>query len=296
MKHKCLILLATYNGENYIKEQLDSILGQVAVDVKIIVSDDMSSDKTLSIIKAYEDERIELLPSAGRMGSASQNFFRLIKDSDFDSFEYIAFADQDDIWYSDKLFEAIKVMNERNLSAYSSNVLAFWENGKEVVIKKARHEKEFDYLFGSAGPGCTYVLKKDLFMDFKNSLIKKEDLSKNIDLHDWLMYAYARSKNYKWYIDDKVTMKYRQHDNNEFGANNGFKAIANRWARARKGWYRKQILQTVEFCDIDNNLVKRLIRNNYFDRLVLAFNVFKFRRNPKEAIFLFFILILPGFK
>lgn len=295
-KIKCIVLLATYNGEKYIRKQLDSILNQNNVDLKVIVSDDMSTDLTMDIIESYSDSRIIFLPSGKKFGSASQNFFRLIRDTNFEDCEFIAFADQDDIWNSNKMNIAINTINTKLVDAYSSNVIAFWEYGREVVIDKAQPEKKYDHLFSSAGPGCTYVLKKELVLNFKKELVKQRELTKDIELHDWLIYSFARSNNYKWYVDKNITIRYRQHSNNEFGANFGLKAFKDRWRKARNGWYRTQILKTTEFCDIDNDIVKNLRRNSYLNRLNLLKNIFQFRKRKREAFFLGLTFLIPGFK
>ncbi len=295
MRH-CLVLLATHNGSKYIKEQLDSILLQEEVSVHILVSDDMSVDNTLDIIKSYPIKQITVLPDRIRMNSAAQNFFRLIRDAEVENYDYISFADQDDIWNKDKLKKAIECIEKKGIDAYSSNVIAFWGNGKELVIKKSGKDKEYDYLFGSAGPGCTYTLKKSLFQEFRSQLLTNSSLSQSIKLHDWLIYAFARSHKYKWFVDEKISMKYRQHSNNEFGANSGLKALYNRWKRARLGWYREQILLIAKFCDIDNKITNRLNNNSYWDRILLSKNIFQFRKKKSEAIFLGLILLIPGFK
>lgn len=292
----CLILLATYNGERYIKEQIQSLLYQENVNLRIIVSDDLSTDSTLEIVSSFDDNRIEVLPNIGKFGSASQNFFRLVREANLESYDFVAFADQDDIWYSNKIYNAINILERSNKDAYSSNVLAFWENGKTLTIKKAHSQKSYDFLFSSPGPGCTYVFKSKLAIDFKRQLTNKPDITSQIDLHDWLIYAYARSKEYTWYIDDNVSMKYRQHESNEFGANAGLKAFKNRWHRCRNGWYRQQILYTAEFCDINNHHIRLLKKNDYSGRLLLLKDLFKYRRSFKEALFLGFALVIPGFK
>ena len=292
----CLVLLATYNGSQFIKEQLHSILNQKAVNVHILVSDDESNDNTLSIVKSYQNSNITILPNCGRMGSASQNFFRLIREANVENFDYIAFSDQDDIWLSNKLSNAINHLENKNVDAYSSNVMAFWDSGKESLIDKSGKARTYDYLFGSAGPGCTYVITKNLFKAFRNQLIFKNELSNSIKLHDWLLYAYARSHDFSWYVDKQVNMKYRQHNNNEFGANSGLKPVLQRWKMSRSGWYRQQILLTSEFCDIDNSIISSLKSNKYIDRISLLPKVFQFRKKLAESIFLGIVLSLPGFK
>ena len=162
MHKKIAVLLASYNGVKYIKEQVDSILNQKEVDVTIFISDDLSTDKTIEYLQdIYKDfKNIVYLPSGSKFGGAGKNFFRLIRDVDFSSFDFISFVDQDDIWYDDKLIRAINTIKDKQIDAYSSNVLAFWEDGKEMIINKSSLQARYDYIFEAAGPGCTYVLKK----------------------------------------------------------------------------------------------------------------------------------------
>jgi rhamnosyltransferase len=288
--------MTTFNGSKYVKQQIDSILNQRNVDITIIVSDDMSSDDTIDMIESYYDSRIKILANKGKFGSASQNFFRLIRDVEFKGYDYVAFADQDDVWDLNKIKNAIDTLIDKGVDAYSSNVLAFWKDGRELIIDKAQTQKKYDHLFSSAGPGCTYVFKNSLALAFQEQLKEKEQLTKRIDLHDWLIYTFARKNNYKWYVDSNTTMKYRQHENNEFGANSGLTAFKKRWNKARNGWYRDQILDTAKFCDIDNKIVKLLTRNRYIDRLILLKSVFQYRKKRKEALFLGLTLLVPGYK
>lgn len=292
----CLILLATYNGQEFILEQLNSILNQKNINVTVYLSDDCSTDDTMKIVKAMDDPRVIILPIGRKFGSASKNFFRLILDVDFSNYDYIAFSDQDDIWLDNKLESTIHSIKDNNIDGCSSNVLAFWEDGNKILIDKTGKEKKFDHLFSSAGPGCTYVVTNELLIDFKAELKKKNNLSNSIELHDWLIYCFARTNGYKWKVLETVTMYYRQHDNNEFGANKGILTYLSRWKKARNGWYRNQIIKTAEFCNIDNMVIDKLNENSYFDRLKLVKMVFDFRKKKKEALFLAICLIIPGFK
>lgn len=298
MNKKISVLLASYNGVNYIKEQIDSILNQKEVDVKIFISDDLSTDGTIEYLQnIYKDnQKLIYLESNQKFGGAAKNFYRLIEDVDFSDFDYISLADQDDIWYEDKLIRAIKTIEEKKIDAYSSNVLAFWEDGKKILINKSQPQKKYDFLFASAGPGCTYVMKKEFLMNFKNQMLEKKILLNNIELHDWLLYTYARANNYNWFVDSIPSMLYRQHSNNEFGANSGLKTFKKRWLKARNGWYREQILNTAEFCNYNNKIISAIKSNSFLDRLYLALNIFQLRKKISESIVLFFILIIPGFK
>ncbi len=298
MYKKIAVLLASYNGTKYIKEQIDTILNQKEVNVMIFISDDLSTDGTIEYLQnIYKDEkRLVYLESNQKFGGAAKNFYRLIKDVDFSAFDYVSLSDQDDIWYEDKLIRAINSIEKKQIDAYSSNVLAFWEDGKQVLINKSQPQKKYDFLFSSAGPGCTYVMRKEFLNSFKNKMLIKDSLLEKIDLHDWLLYSYARTNNYKWFVDNIPSMLYRQHSNNEFGANNGFETFKKRWLKARAGWYREQILNTASFCDYKNKITKSIENNTFFDKLYLILNIFQLRKKFSESIILFFILIIPGFK
>src|SRR5690606_18556225 len=132
----------------------NSILGQVSVEVTVFVSVDVSTDGTERWIdqRALEDKRIVILPHGQHFGGAARNFFRLVRDIDFSSFDYVSFADQDDIWFEDKLMQAIDMLRESNATAYSGNVLAFWPDGRRMLIEKSQRQRKWDFLFEAAGP------------------------------------------------------------------------------------------------------------------------------------------------
>ena len=299
MHKKIAVLLASYNGVKYIKEQIDSILNQKEVDVTIFISDDLSTDKTVEYLQdIYKDfKNIVYLPSGSKFGGAGKNFFRLIKHVDFSSFDFISFVDQDDIWYEDKLIRAIKTIEDKQLDAYSSNVLAFWEDGKEMIINKSSLQARYDYLFEAAGPGCTYVLKKDLAIFLQNFICDNwEDVNK-IELHDWFIYAFARENNYKWHIDEKPSMRYRQHTSNQVGANDGLKAKLKRLKKVFSSWYREEIIKIIKVLRLENKykFSKYILNKSYLNNLLLLKYSFEFRRNKKEKLFLSLLILLGIF-
>ena len=299
MHKKIAVLLASYNGVKYIKEQVDSILNQKEVDVTIFISDDLSTDKTIEYLQdIYKDfKNIVYLPSGSKFGGAGKNFFRLIRDVDFSSFDFISFVDQDDIWYEDKLIRAIKTIEDKQLDAYSSNVLAFWEDGKEMVINKSSSQARYDYLFEAAGPGCTYVLKKDLAISLQNFICDNwEDVNK-VELHDWFIYAFARENNYKWHIDEKPSMRYRQHTSNQVGANDGLKAKLKRLKKVFSSWYREEIIKIIKVLRLENKykFSKYILNKSYLNNLLLLKYSFEFRRNKKEKLFLSLLILLGIF-
>ena len=299
MHKKIAVLLASYNGVKYIKEQVDSILNQKEVDVTIFISDDLSTDKTIEYLQdIYKDfKNIVYLPSGSKFGGAGKNFFRLIRDVDFSSFDFISFVDQDDIWYEDKLIRAIKTIEDKQIDAYSSNVLAFWEDGKEMVINKSSSQARYDYLFEAAGPGCTYVLKKDLAISLQNFICDNwEDVNK-VELHDWFIYAFVRENNYKWHIDEKPSMRYRQHTSNQVGANDGLKAKLKRLKKVFSSWYREEIIKIIKVLRLENKykFSKYILNKSYLNNLLLLKYSFEFRRNKKEKLFLSLLILLGIF-
>ena len=102
------ILLATFNGERFLPEQIESIINQSYTDYKILASDDNSSDCTFEILRSYESvlkEKIKVIQSDTH--SAKENFYNLLDRADA---EYIALCDQDDFWETDKLKKSIKAI------------------------------------------------------------------------------------------------------------------------------------------------------------------------------------------
>jgi rhamnosyltransferase len=292
-KPRISILLATYNGQEFIAKQLDSIENQIDVSISIIVSDDASEDNTQEVLRSSINKKtdISILP-AKKTGNACKNFFRLINDTDFSKADFIAFSDQDDIWNNDKLSNAIHLIHKNDAHAYSSNVVAFWPDGQQRLINKAQPQKKYDYMFESAGPGCTFVLSKKLALDLQSFLQTNNQNCKDVALHDWFAYAFARSKGYEWFIDPVPGMLYRQHTQNVMGANSGLKSILARWQKLKEGWYTRQILLLASILNYTNSWpIKRLQRLDFADRLILAANASQLRRRMRDQVaFAFFIL------
>ncbi|MCQ8931891.1 glycosyltransferase [Escherichia albertii] len=294
---KVAVLLAAYNGEQWIQEQINSILKQKNVDVTLFISIDQSSDNTLMLCEelASSESRVNLLPYGDVFGGAALNFYRLIKDVDFTSFDYISFADQDDIWLEDKLQRASLFLEENDV--YSSNVIAFWSDGKTVLINKAQPQVKYDFLFEAAGPGCTYVIRHDVAIEFKKFIISKWLEVKEIELHDWLFYAFSRIKHFQWVIDEKPGMYYRQHQNNQVGANNTMAGAVKRLRLIKCKWYREQICRIISLFEDEVNIpfYRELKTNSYFDKIKILPYLNKIRRKPRDRIYLAIAILLGYF-
>ena len=277
-KPKVAVLLTAYNGMKWIKEQIDSILIQEGVDVTIFISVDLSTDGTFEWCKLLENsyKSIVVLPYGDRFGGAARNFFRLIRDVDIAAYDFIAFADQDDIWDPQKLCHAVFLMEKYKCQAISSDVIAFWENGKEKLVKKSWHQKKYDYLFEAAGPGCTYVFRTGALSDFKIFLLSNWTRVNEVNLHDWLIYAYFRDRGLTWYIDNTPLLRYRQHSSNQVGFNSGIRAYLKRFFLIKNRWYHKEVEKI-------SSLLGVRISVNFWFRIR---NFLQLRRRTRDAIVL----------
>lgn len=296
-KKKVGVLLAAFNGEPWLAEQVLSILEQKCVDVHLYISLDKSDDSSMSICNKFclEYKNVTLLPYGATFGGAGKNFYRLFIDVDISDYDFIALSDQDDIWNPDKLISSVDILSEYD--GYSSNVIAFWEDGRETLINKAQEKKEWDYLFEAAGPGCTYVLRRDVAIKFKTWLIEHYDkITHDIALHDWLIYAFCRHFGYRWFIDPRPGMRYRQHANNQVGTNNSISAAQKRLLLIKRKWYRNQVTKIAEHLELQNlSMVKYGLNKGYIGNLYLLFNVNQLRRRLRDRIALSFALLFNIF-
>ena len=283
------VLLAAYNGMEWIEEQVSSILSQKSISIEIFISVDLSNDKTHEWCQglAGKNAHVKVLPYGEKFGGAAKNFFRLIRDVDFSCFDYVALSDQDDIWDSSKLHHAIRTIEQDSLDGYSSDVIAFWSNGREKLVKKSFPQKKFDYFFEAAGPGCTYVLKQQSVQTFKKFLIKNWENINCIESHDWLIYAFFRSRSMSWCIDSEPLMLYRQHESNQVGSNFGFLAYLKRIKMVKSGWYRSEVRKISEIISINDDAFT-------LDIWFLIKNFYQLRRQNRDT-FILLLMILLGF-
>lgn len=289
---KVIILLAAFNGEQFISQQLKSLIQQTIKPNKIAVNIDQSSDETLKIVTNFEKKfpYIHVLSSDKRFGSAAANFIHLLLNEDLSCIDYLALSDQDDVWKEDKLERAIQKL-EQGYDGYSSNVEAFWENGKIKVLVKNQPQQKFDHLFESAGPGCTFVLNKKLALKLQQFL-KKGHFSQLHNYHDWLIYAFARSHDFKWHIDSYTSVEYRQHDKNVFGANVGIKAFLSRTQRVLSGEGFDFTFRLMRELKVQDPFIESLFPVSRFNLLRLAFRAKLCRRRVRDQIYFFFACIL----
>jgi rhamnosyltransferase len=282
------VLLAAYNGIDYIEEQISSILYQNNVCVDIFISVDRSNDGTETfLIEKYSSTiNIKFLPFGIRYGSPSANFFNLIVNVDFSEYSYVSLADQDDIWLPNKLHRAHTVLASNNCQAYSSQYLIF-RFDKVSISNKSSSFTDYDYLFESAGPGCTFVFTSELAKNIQILIKSNIEIINLIDYHDWLIYAFARFNNYKWIIDPYFSMLYRQHSTNYLGSGDGFLPFLRRISLILSGYGFSQSI-----------LIQKVLSDvafSHFSNIYFILNFYKFRRKFIHKIYFLIISIFNIF-
>ena len=287
------VLLATFNGERFICEQIDSILFQSGVRTTIYARDDGSTDGTRAIldryVAAFPGRVVRLADAQRRFGAACENFFSMLVELQQAPHDYFAFADQDDIWLSDKLDRAVRQIVANDASGYASNLTAFSEQDQsEWVIRKDYPQRRSDYLFQSASAGCTYVFDAEVVRLIASRIGSVDEHDWSGMSHDWLCYAICRSHGLSWFIDDWSGIRYRQHALNQFGAMPGFSGVLKRLALVRRGWYRDVLMRNRCFLNPENaadqSILRRIERFNLRDRLWLALHATELRREPRAQL------------
>lgn len=285
------VLLAAYNGVQWISEQVDSILNQLEVDVQLFISVDLSSDETYDwcMSAANKYSNISVLDYGEHFGGAAKNFYRLIRDVDFSKFDYIALSDQDDIWLEHKLAHATQMVTANKLDAFSSDIIAFWPDGRETLEKKSYLPKKFDHYFEAASAGCTYVMTRQAMQAFKDFLITHWEEVNQVFSHDWIIYSFCRAQGMKWLIDDQALIRYRQHDSNQVGLNSGLNAHLKRFFMVKEKWYRTEVSNIVSLILPTDSVSFSL--NRWF----LVKNFWQLRRRTRDAVALLVMLVLGVF-
>lgn len=280
------VLLAAYNGMQWIDEQLATIQAQRGVCVHIFISCDPSADGTEEWCANYQKshQNVKLLQPSITCGGAARNFFHLICQVDLSAFTFVALADQDDLWHPDKLERATQYLSRNSADAYSSNVTAFWPDGRRKVLEKAQSQVRWDHYFEAAGPGCTYVLKVGLAKHLQAQVLRHWSKLQDVTLHDWYIYTLARSHGFRWHIDTVSTMDYRQHARNQVGANVGSGALITRYRQIRSGWWFGQVRLIESIVNHERNPADRPMwyRLSQGDLIRLAWRAHDCRRRTRD--------------
>lgn len=224
---KVAIMMATFNGDKYLKEQIESIIGQTVEDWCLFVRDDGSSDSTDTILDEYAEKYpckvIKIVDSDLAGGSSKSNFAAIHKwVRENCQFDYYMFCDQDDVWNKDKVELTLSEMHAQEL-AYGGPVLIHTD--LEVVDRRLKTLGSSFFEYRALNPeindfphllvqnnvtGCTmcWNRKLDEYIDLSND---------NIAMHDWWIALTASAFGKIGYVK-QATVKYRQHGDNVVGA------------------------------------------------------------------------------
>lgn len=218
---KIQVLMSTYNGEKYLKEQIESILNQENVEISLLIRDDGSTDETLNILEHLAKENKNIHYYASQNIGVARSFMELVNKSN--EADYYAFADQDDVWKPKKLISAIKKLesNIETPSLYISALEVVDEELNTIEIKKVSGNNCFEgEMAKNFATGCTMVFNKKLC-----DIIKMYN-PEYLIMHDsWITrVCYAIGGNVV--VDRNTYIKYRQHGNNVVGyKDEGFKKL-----------------------------------------------------------------------
>lgn len=299
---KVAVLLATFNGSRYLREQIDSILCQENITIDIYVRDDNSIDETFSILEEYrqKNKNFHILDTIKNQLGPGRNFFSILNEIEIKHYDFISYCDQDDKWFSNKLYEAVNKIESENVNCYGSNLYIWDGDNVTGILSKSSVQTEYDFLFESASAGCTLVMDRKSANHLKNEIYKYFDKLTFEISHDWYTYAITRIGSFKWHIDNRAFIYYRQHNSNQYGANEGFQGIRNKLKLFTNGWYLRNIKMIIDFfCHTKPSFYGLLI--NYknlglIKRIKLAFIISKYRRELLHRFILFFLLIFKLIK
>ena len=235
------ILLSVYNSEKYLAQQLDSIFSQTYTNWKIIIVDDCSSDRTLSIIAKYKKKypgKIVLYENSRNCGNPALNFFKLLKMS---TSEYAMFCDHDDVWLCDKIKLTLIAMKQKesqnpNLPILvhtdlkvvdqNLNVLAESMISAQKLNPNAKTLREL--VVQNNVTGCAAMMNRKL-------VLMASCVSKGAVMHDWWVALIAAAFGAIEFVD-RPTILYRQHGSNQVGFKNASKIsyVFNRFLNKRE--------------------------------------------------------------
>ncbi len=242
--NRIAVLMSTYNGEKYIREQIDSILDQKNVSLDLFIRDDGSSDNTVNIIKEYLEQNNNIHLVCGENVGVGNSFMNLLYSAP-DDFDFYAFSDQDDIWDENKLHEAATLLQKTSKYLYASNMECVDEGGntqgirfkdEEIFIKPA-HILGFNML-----AGCTLMMSNEFYKILVAASNRPSSDLLKLRIHDvWVVMVASLYD--KIIYDSRSFIKYRQHEHNTSGGvkfswrrsfKEHFKAVFNKEKRNRR--------------------------------------------------------------
>lgn len=238
------ILMATYNGAFYLEEQIKSILSQTYSDWLLYIHDDGSSDSTVQIIMDYCERypyKIYYMKDDVQHRGAAYSFLWLLKQVDAD---YYMFADQDDVWLSDKIQNAMNIMVdlEKNNSLsipilYHTDLVVVDSELNTISSSLWRFSHLFNiinnplfYSINNIVTGCTMLINKQC-----KNILPFED--KDVLMHDYWILLYVLKNKGVVYSNHKADILYRQHGNNVLGCAGYSTSLKKRMLNFKRSLY-----------------------------------------------------------
>lgn len=223
------VCIPTYNGEKYLKEQLDSILKQLEKEDEIIISDDSSTDNTIDILESYQDPRIRIL-YGNYFKDPRFNLENALKHAKGDC---IFTADQDDIWREDKVEQMIHALQKYDLVVSDAYII---NRDKEIIVDSffRLHHSRGGYwknLWQNSFLGCCMAFRKECLQYIL-------PFPKNIAMHDIWIGLCVELHGCTFFLPEKL-IYYRRHGDNV--SQTGEKS---RFTRSYQLYYRLYFLRT----------------------------------------------------
>lgn len=218
---RTLILMATYNGERYIKQQIDSIINQTDKDWDLWIRDDGSNDNTVNIIKNIQkyDNRIRLFQNTTDIHGAYHNFYALIREARNSNYEYYAFSDQDDLWKEDKLKQEIDIIRNSDEPALVYADMEVIDENNHIIMDSidkvmgiSNFGKENVFFAHAYIWGGTTVFNRKL-MSMLEKIVGSRLPNESVMAHDSLLMKLALSTG-KVHFCNTPTIRYRRHSAN----------------------------------------------------------------------------------
>lgn len=218
------ILMATYNGERFVGEQIESIQRQTYKNWRLMVSDDCSTDGTLDVVRRYADadSRINIVSEGVKHGGAKENFFALMRFSDA---PYCMFCDQDDVWLPEKVGKSLAALQALegqhgldlpllvfcDMKVVDENLNVLHESFEKSSHFDPKRLKFRQLLAHNVAAGCCMLFNRTLLDMCKLSN------GEGAEMHDWWAMLASSAFGRIRFIDEALSL-YRQHASNEIGA------------------------------------------------------------------------------
>lgn len=219
------VAVVTYNGETYLREQLDSILANLNMGDELVVSDDGSVDTTLDILRSYQEQDARIRVVNGPGEGVIANVECALKECRGD---YIFLADQDDVWMPDKVDKVLKVFDEKGAMLVMHDARVMDADCKEVLMPSF-------FVYRHSGRGAVKNIIKNTYMGccmaFRREVLDIIfPIPKDIQMHDQWIGVKCDMRYHRTEILPEQLICYRRHEKNvsDFSHNGVFQMIKNR--------------------------------------------------------------------